>query len=85
MTSDEADEVWRARQREWARRLRAVHVIADSGGHHVHFDQPQLVALIVESVAQAARRGEPLDLRPDDIAAAGGRLVARPEGLSGDE
>lgn len=75
LTMAEADEAWRERQHEWARRMRAVHVIADTAGHFVHEDQPELVAAIVEAVIAAWRRGEPLHLERKGIAAIGGRLV----------
>ena len=71
----QADREWRIRQQEWARRLDAVHIRAATAGHVVQEDQPTLVAMIVDAVARAARRDAPLDLSPDDVAAAGGMFV----------
>ena len=59
LTLAEVDQLWQAAQREWVARLSAQHVVADTAGHFVHHDQPDLVAHVVLAVLQAARSGEP--------------------------
>lgn len=75
LTVAEADDGWRECQREWVRRLDAVHVAADNAGHHVQIDEPGLVALVVDAVVTAARENRPVALDGDDIAAAAGQLL----------
>ena len=60
LTLAEVDQLWQAAQREWVARLSAQHVVADTAGHFVHHDQPDLVAHVVRAVLQAARSGEPV-------------------------
>lgn len=70
----EVDARWQTAQREWADRLSARLVVADTGGHLVHRDQPDLVAHVTAAIVRAARLGEGVDLEPHHLAAAGGRL-----------
>ena len=74
----EVDVRWQAAQREWASRLSAVHVIADTAGHFVHRDQPDLIAHVTAAVVRAARVDEDVRLEADEVVAVGGRI-------SGDE
>ncbi|WP_222596471.1 hypothetical protein, partial [Pseudonocardia sulfidoxydans] len=53
---------WRECQREWARRLDAVHIAADTAGHLIHVQEPDLVAYAVRAVIDAARAGRRLHL-----------------------
>jgi pimeloyl-ACP methyl ester carboxylesterase len=80
LTMEQADHEWRLRQAEWARRMQAVHVIADTAGHFVQQDQPELVAAMIDAVSAAWRRDEPLNLDREDVAAAGGHLVENGHG-----
>jgi hypothetical protein len=62
----------------WAQRLHALHIAANTGGHHVQIDQPDLVAFAVRQVIAAARAGTDLVLTPTDVATAGGTLLPEP-------
>jgi pimeloyl-ACP methyl ester carboxylesterase len=75
LTMAEADQAWRERQQEWVRRLRAQHVIANTAGHFVQEDQPELVAAIIDAVIAASQRGEPLSLTREQVEGAGGQLI----------
>lgn len=75
LTVAEADDGWRECQREWARRLGAVHVAADVAGHHVQIGQPGLVALVIRAVLAAAREGRGVRIDPNELAAQGGQLL----------
>lgn len=75
LTVDEVDHGWRACQREWARRLAAVHIAADTAGHHVQVDQPALVAYVVRAVLAAARDDTELHIDPTELRAAGGQRL----------
>lgn len=70
----EVDQRWQASQREWVHRLGAVHVVADTAGHFVHREEPDLVAYVVRAVVDAARAGTPVDLDAAGVAAHAGRL-----------
>ena len=74
LTLAEVDSFRQVSQREWVRRIAALHVVADTAGHFVHRDQPDLVAHVAGAVVDAARRGAPVDLVGVDLAAAVGRL-----------
>lgn len=74
LTLGEAARLWQGFQREWACRLHALHVVADTAGHFVHRDQPDLVAHVVRAVLAAARAGAPVQLDPQQVAAAAGRI-----------
>ena len=76
LTLAEVDQLWQAAQREWVARLSAQHVVADTAGHIVHHDQPDLVAHVVRAVLAAAWSGEPVRPAAADIADAGGGLRA---------
>jgi hypothetical protein len=56
------------------RRLSALHVLADTAGHFVHRDEPDLVAYMVDEVIDAARTGGSVQLDPQQVATAAGRL-----------
>ena len=71
------DELWQGYQRDWAHRLNARHVVADTAGHLVHRDQPDLVATVVTAVIEAARARKALHLDPTVITSSGGRVVPR--------
>lgn len=75
LTATEADQGWRARQVEWAHRLDATHIAANHAGHHVQMDQPDLAAMVVRAVVQAARRDVDLELSAADVLRAGGHLL----------
>lgn len=75
LTADEVDHGWRTCQTEWARRLHALHIAADTGGHHVHIDQPELVAAVVHAVISAARGNTDLTLTAQEVADVGGHLL----------
>jgi hypothetical protein len=75
LTPSEVDHGWRARQVEWAQRLHALHIAADTGGHHVQIDQPVLVAFAVRQVIAAAKAGTDLAVDPADVATVGGTLL----------
>lgn len=75
LTVAEVDHGWRVCQREWARRLAAVHVAADTAGHHVQVDQPALVAYVMRAVLIAARADADLLIDPAELGAAGGRRL----------
>jgi hypothetical protein len=74
LTLAEVDSFRQVSQREWVRRIAALHVVAGTAGHFVHRDQPDLVAHVAGAVVDAARRGAPVDLVGVDLAAAVGRL-----------
>jgi pimeloyl-ACP methyl ester carboxylesterase len=74
LTLAEVDEHWVAMQREWAQRLRAVHLGSDHAGHFVHYEHPELAALVVREVVDAAREGRPVRLDADRLAEVGGHL-----------
>ena len=74
LTLAEVDSFRQGSQREWVRRIAALHVVADTAGHFVHRDQPDLLAHVAGAVVDAARRGAPVDLVGVDLAAAVGRL-----------
>jgi hypothetical protein len=59
LTMAEADQVWREGQQEWVSRLHAAHVIANTAGHFVQEDQPELVAAIIDAVAAVSSDDEP--------------------------
>ncbi|WP_052711031.1 alpha/beta hydrolase [Pseudofrankia sp. DC12] len=73
----EVDARWQTFQREWAARTAATQIIADNAGHFVHKDAPDLVALAVDAVVNAARGHAPVRLDPAAVSQAGGR-VPRP-------
>jgi hypothetical protein len=75
-TPAELDALWQTYQRDYANQLGAVHVIARDAGHCVHIDEPALVALAVDAVVSAARSGQPVQLTPDIVDSATGRLVS---------
>jgi pimeloyl-ACP methyl ester carboxylesterase len=76
LTLPEVDQLWQGFQRDWVRRLGATHIIADTAGHFVHIDQPDLVAHSVVAVSTAARAKRQLQLHQEQVAAAGGRLAS---------
>ena len=78
LTLAEVDQLWQAAQHEWVARLSALHVVADTAGHFVHRDQPDLVAHVVRAVLAAARNGAIVELPAADVADAGGRLRPAP-------
>lgn len=75
LTMKQADHAWRERQQEWAQRIGAPLVIADTAGHFVHADQPELVVAMIDAVIGAWRRDEPLTLDREHVVTAGGYLV----------
>ena len=74
LTLAQVDELWQGYQCEWVRRLAALQVVADTAGHFVHRDQPDLVAHVTAAVVDAARRGAPVDLDAAEVAARAGQL-----------
>jgi len=62
LTLADIDVQWQEMQREWAQRLHAVHLIADTAGHHIYLEEPQLTAAVVGAVVDAARQNRPVDL-----------------------
>jgi len=76
LTPTEADHGWRARQVQWARRLNAVHIAADTGRHHVQGHQPDLVAYLVGQVIAANRTGGRVTLDPAHLTAAEGTRLS---------
>ncbi|MGH3366687.1 MAG: alpha/beta fold hydrolase [Nocardioidaceae bacterium] len=58
-TLPELDSRWQHHQRALARRLDALQMVADQGGHYVQRDQPQLVAKAIQLVVDAVRAGSP--------------------------
>lgn len=77
LTLPEVDHLWQGFQRAWVRRLDALHVVADTAGHFVHRDQPDLVAHLVGAVSAAVRAGGPVQLDPAHVGAAAGRVQER--------
>jgi pimeloyl-ACP methyl ester carboxylesterase len=75
LTLTEVDQIWQEKQLQWVERLAAVRVIADTAGHHVHLEQPELAAHVVRAVVAAAREDRAVQLDPAAVAAAGGTLV----------
>ena len=73
----ELDDRWQGYQRDWVRRTNARHVVAETAGHLVHRDQPDLVAGVVTAVVEASRAGKALALDPTAIASMGGRIVPK--------
>jgi pimeloyl-ACP methyl ester carboxylesterase len=73
LTLAEVDEHWVAMQREWAQRLGALHLGSDHSGHFVHYEHPELAALVVREVVEAARAGQPVEFDDAALAAVGGR------------
>lgn len=71
----EVDQIWQTKQQEWAERLSAVQVVADTGGHLVHLEQPELAAHVVRAVVEAARENREVHLDPASVAEAGGKIV----------
>ena len=76
----EMDQLWQGFQRDWVRRTKARHIVADTAGHLVHRDQPELVAHVVTAVVEATRDKAILRLDPAEIKAAGGRLESASRG-----
>jgi pimeloyl-ACP methyl ester carboxylesterase len=74
LTLVEVDRLWQNYQRDWVYRLQARHVLADTAGHLVHRDQPDLVAHVVTAVVNAARNHKALHLDSVAVANAGGRV-----------
>ncbi len=75
LTLTEVDQIWQEKQREWVERLGAVHVIADTAGHLVHREQPELAAHVMRAVVAAVREERDVQFDPTAVAAAGGALV----------
>jgi pimeloyl-ACP methyl ester carboxylesterase len=71
----ELDQAWQEKQRQWVERLSAVQVIADTAGHLVHQEQPELAADVVRAVVAAAREGRDVHLDLLSVTASGGRIV----------
>jgi pimeloyl-ACP methyl ester carboxylesterase len=71
----ELDQAWQEKQRQWVERLSAVQVIADTAGHLVHQEQPELAADVVRAVVAAAREGRDVHLDPLSVTASGGQIV----------
>ena len=80
LTLPEVDLLWQASQREWVDRLSALHVVANTAGHFVHRDEPDLVAHVTVAVIDAARADKPVRLEADAVVATGGRV--EPPGAS---
>jgi hypothetical protein len=74
LTLAEVDRLWQGSQREWARRLAAVHVVADAAGRFVHRDEPDLIAHVVAAVLDAVRADAPVRLDQERVAAVAGRV-----------
>jgi pimeloyl-ACP methyl ester carboxylesterase len=74
LTLSQVDQRWQASQGEWVQRLGALHVVADTAGHFVHREQPDLVAYVTTAVVDAARAGAPVDLDAAGVAAQAGQL-----------
>lgn len=74
-TLEQVEARWRLMQAEWSTRLHAPRVVADTGGHLVHNEQPELAAAVVGAVVAAVRAGEQLNLDPGLVAAAGGKML----------
>ena len=64
-------------QREWADRLQAPRVVANTAEHHVYRDEPRLTATVVRAVVEATREGQSVSLAEPQIAGVGGRLAPR--------
>lgn len=75
LTVAEADDGWRECQREWARRLNAVHIAADTADHHVQIDEPGLVALAVRAVVAADNAERTVEISGDEVRAAAGQIL----------
>lgn len=75
LTPAEVDHGWRACQVEWAERLHAVHIAANTAGHHIQIDQPELVAFAVRRVIAASRADTGLTFDAGEVATAGGMLL----------
>lgn len=75
LTLSEVDRLWQGFQHDWVRRLSALHVVADTAGHFVHRDEPDLVAYVVGAVLDAVHADRPVQLDLRRIAAAAGRLA----------
>lgn len=75
LTAEEVDAAWLERQREWADRLGAVHVLAEDSGHHINRDRPALVALAIHAVVHAAARSRRVEFDPQALQAAHGHPV----------
>ncbi len=74
-TLPELDDWGQACQRRYADQFNAVQVIAKTAGHAVLVQQPDLVALAVRSVVEAARTGQRPVLDRDQVDRLGGVLV----------
>ncbi len=63
------EQLWSQLQVELANRTqRAIHILAHRSGHHVHLDQPELVANSVQLVVDLVRRsGSNVAERPDAL------------------
>jgi len=63
-----AEALWITLQEELAERSsRSAHLIANESGHHVHLDQPQLVADAITMVLDFARAPAEAPARRDDL------------------
>ncbi len=78
LTLAEVDAHWVVMQRDWAARLRAVHLVADEAGHFVQHEAPELAAAVVREIVTAAREDRSLRFDPAALAAVGGQLVGAP-------
>ena len=62
LTLPEVDQLWQGFQRDWVRRLSALHVVADTADHFVHQDEPDLVTHVVGAVLPCSAAVGPLQL-----------------------
>lgn len=67
------DDLWFVHQQLLARELGAPLIIADAG-HQIPAERPELVAYLIDRVVDAARRGQAVDIDPDQLKALGAHL-----------
>jgi hypothetical protein len=69
------DRSWQEHQGDLARHCRAPLVVAANSGHDIPGQAPSLVALVIDEVVHAVRRGDrQVSLIPLQVEAAGGDL-----------
>lgn len=70
----EVDQRWQLAQLQYARRWSGELVVANEAGHRLHEDAPELLAMTVAAVVDAARCGIPLRLDAAQVHESGGSV-----------
>lgn len=74
LTLEDVDKLWQQLQADWATRYGASRIVADTAGHFVHQDQPDLVAGVVKIALAATRAKQRPRLDAAAVRSIGGTL-----------